>query len=100
MAHSGEEAIGMAHENSYDIAIIDMKLPVINGLEVYLTIKKITPGLIAIMMTAYRQEMADLVEEALSNNAYACLYKPFKIESVLKLVNAIQEKQRKAGEKK
>ena len=90
----------MAQEKAYDIAMIDMKLPAINGLETYLTIKQVNPGLIAIMMTAYRQEMADLVEEALSNNAYACLYKPFEIESVLKLVNAIQEKQRKAGEKK
>lgn len=90
----------MAQEKAYDIAMIDMKLPAINGLETYLAIKQVNPGLIAIMMTAYRQEMADLVEEALSNNAYACLYKPFEIESVLKLVNAIQEKQRKAGEKK
>ncbi len=100
VAHSGEEAIDMAQENAYDIAIIDIKLPAINGLETYLAIKQVNPGLIAIMMTAYRQEMADLVEEALRNNAYTCLYKPFEIENVLKLVNAIQEKQRKAGEKK
>ncbi len=100
VAHSGEEAINMAQEKAYDIAIIDMKLPAINGLDTYLAIKQVNPGLIAIMMTGYRQEMADLVEEALSTNAYACLYKPFEIENVLKLVNAIQEKQRKAGEKK
>ena len=90
----------MAQEKAYDIAMIDMKLPAINGLETYLAIKQVNPGLIAIMMTAYRQEMANLVEEALSNNAYTCLYKPFEIESVLKLVNAIREKQRKTGEKK
>ncbi len=99
VAHSGEEAIDMAQEKAYDIAIIDMKLPAINGLETYLAIKQINPGLIAIMMTAYRQEMADLVEESLRNNAYTCLYKPFEIEDLLKLVNAIKEKQRKAEEK-
>ena len=100
IAHSGEEALAMARKKSYDVAIIDIKLPVINGLETYLAMKELNPELSAIMMTAYRQEMDDLVEEALRNNAYTCLYKPFEIEGVLKFVNAIQEKQRKAGEKK
>ncbi len=97
VAASGEEAIDMAQKKAYDIAIIDMKLPAINGLETYLALKQVNPGLIAIMMTAYRQEMADLVEQALRNDAYTCLYKPFDMDDVLKFVTAIEEAQRKAG---
>ena len=74
---------------------IDMKLPTINGLETYLAIKEINPEAAAIMMTVYRQEMAGLVEEALKNDAYTCLYKPLEMEDVLKLVHEIWERRRK-----
>ena len=90
-AHTGEEAIAMAQEKVYNIIFFDVKLPTINGLETYLVIKEINPEVVAIMMTAYRQEMADVVEEALKNNAYTCLYKPLEIEDVLKLVDNIRE---------
>ena len=97
IALNGEEAITMAQEKAYDIIFIDMKLPTINGLETYLAIKESNPGAVAIMITAYRQEMAELVEEALNNSAYACLYKPFDMEEVLRLVNEIRERRQKAG---
>jgi len=96
IAHTGEEAIAMAQEKAYNIIFIDMKLPTINGLETYLAIKDISPEAVAIVMTAYRQEMADLVEEALNNTAYTCIYKPLDMEEVLGLVGEIREKKQKA----
>jgi len=87
----------MAQEKTYAIIFIDMKLPTINGLETYLAIKENNPDAVAIMMTAYRQEMAELVEEALNNHAYTCLYKPLNIEGLLGLVDEIVEKKQKAG---
>ncbi|MFC1718555.1 response regulator [Candidatus Poribacteria bacterium] len=92
VAHTGEEAIRMVHKVAYDIIFIDMKLPTMNGLETYLAIREINPELVAIMMTGYRQEMADLMEKALSNYAHTCLYKPFDMESVLQLVYKIRER--------
>ena len=92
MAHSGEEAIAMAQKAAHDIFFIDMKLPTINGLETYLAIRAIDPQVVAIMMTAYRQEMADLVEEALHNHAYTCLYKPLEMEELLRLLDEIRER--------
>lgn len=96
IAHDGEKAITMAQEKTHDIIFIDLKLPTINGLEVYLKIKEIDPKLVAIMMTGYRQEMTDLVEEALNNNAYACIYKPLDIEKFLMLIEEIWERKKKA----
>jgi two-component system response regulator HydG len=92
VAHTGEEAIAVAEEKAYDIIFIDMKLPTINGLETYLAIKKINPKSVVIMMTAYRQEVADLVEEALKHSAYTCLYKPLDMANVLMLVDSIRER--------
>ena len=85
----------MVQKSAYDIIFIDMKLPTINGLEAYLAIKKINPEVVAIIMTAYRQEMADLVEEALNKDAHSCLYKPLDMEEVLRLIDEIRERKRK-----
>lgn len=99
IAHDGEKAITMAQKKIYDIVFIDLKLPTINGLEVYSKIKEIDPKLVAIMMTGYRKEMTDLVEEALNNNAYTCIYKPLNMEEVLRLLEEIWEKKKKVGYK-
>ncbi len=95
--YTGEEAIAKSRKKDYDIIFIDMKLPTINGLETYLAIREINPEVVVIMMTGYRQQMADLVEEALDSNAYTCLYKPLDMEEVLRLVDEIRERQQKAG---
>ena len=95
IAYAGEEAIAMAQEAAHDVIFIDVKLPTINGLETYLAIREINPEAVAIMMTAYRQEAADLVEEALKNSAYTCLYKPFEMEELLKLVEGIWERKQR-----
>jgi len=94
-AHTGEEAIAMAQEKAYDIVFIDMKLPTINGLQTHLAIKEVNPEAVTIMMTAYWQEMADLVEEALKSDAYTCLYKPLDMTEVLRLVDDISKRKQK-----
>ena len=71
-------------------------MPVMNGLETYLTLRKIRPDIKVIMMTGYRQEVQDLVEEAIKTNAYTCIYKPFDIEKVLTLLEGILARKTKA----
>ncbi|MHA1489053.1 MAG: response regulator [Promethearchaeota archaeon] len=95
IAHTGEEAFTMAKKREYNVLFIDMKLPTINGLETYLVIKKINPEIVTIIMTAYRQEMNELVQEALNNSAYTCLYKPFDLAVMLKLINKILKRRKK-----
>lgn len=97
IACTGEEAIAKAQERVHDIIFIDVKLPTINGLETYLAIREVNPEAVAVMITGYCQEVADLVEEALQNNAYACIHKPLDMEDVLKLVDEVCERKRKGG---
>ncbi|MCJ7739339.1 MAG: response regulator [Anaerolineae bacterium] len=97
IAHTGEEAISMAQNEVYGILLIDLKLPTLNGLETYLAIKAINPAVVAIMITGYRREMADLVESALRNDAYTCLHKPVDIEQLLHLVEEIWTRKQKTG---
>ena len=69
-----------------------MKLPTLNGLETYLAIKKVNPEAVAVLMTGFRQEMTELVDEALNSNAYTCLYKPLNMSELLQLTSEILEK--------
>ena len=94
---TGEEAISLTKERPQDILFIDLKLPVFNGLETYLEIRKVNPKAIAVMMTAYREEMDEAVKEALKNNAYTCLYKPFDMDEAIKIINEIIKRQHKSG---
>ncbi len=96
VAYSGEEAVRFAKENDIGIVFIDVKMPVLNGLETYLAINEVNPGVTAVMMTGYRQEAADLVEEALRDGAYTCLYKPLDMDNVIALVDEIS-RQRLTG---
>jgi len=89
VAQTGEAAISKVQGDNFGLILIDLKLPTINGLETYLTIKKIKPEIMAIMITGYRQEMADLIQDALNNSAYTCLYKPLDIEFLLNLIDKI-----------
>ncbi len=89
-AGDGVEAIEMARGQSYDLFFIDVKLPSINGLQTYLALKEINPEAVAIMMTGYRFETAELVKEAIASSIYTCLYKPFDLQTVVKLVERVR----------
>ena len=99
IAWSGEEAIEMARDNSYDMVFIDTKLPNMNGLETYLAIKEINPQAVAVMMVAYSQEVDDLSEEPLGEDVHSYLHKPFEIEEVIQLVDGISRRKRQGGER-
>lgn len=89
VAHNGEEAIQQARDILYDIMIIELKLPTINGLETLKAIRDFNQQVIPIIITGYQKTMADFIEDSLRNNAYTCLYKPFKIEEMLKIIEDI-----------
>jgi CheY-like chemotaxis protein len=84
---SGSEAISIAGDRSIQIAFVDIRMPLMDGLETYLRLKEVNPGITVVMMTAYRNEMRDSIKQALAAEVKACLYKPFNPEDVLNLVN-------------
>jgi len=90
-AESGEQAIALVQQHRYQIIFIDIQLPTIDGLQTYLAIRALDPNVAVVMVTGYREEMNALVQTALQNNAYACLYKPFDIAQVLALVEEIEK---------
>lgn len=86
-ARDGTEAIQMVEERHYDIIFLDIKLPGMDGVDTFEQVKKIDPKAAVIMMTGYTEE--DLLKRAVSGGAYTCIYKPFDMEKVIGLVEAI-----------
>jgi DNA-binding NtrC family response regulator len=100
VAHNGEQAINLTEKNKIDIALIDVKLPLLNGLETYLQIKKNNPNLTAVMITGYRQTNNELIKEAIKESAYTCLYKPLDMDKLLAVLNDITKGKEKGNLKK
>ncbi len=88
IAKNGQEAIKRVEEDGYNIALIDIKMPIVNGIETLQKIKQIEPHLPVVMITGHKVE--ELVEEALKINAYTCLYKPFDVHEVLRIINELR----------
>ena len=86
-ARDGAETIEMVKSRHYDIIFLDVRLPDMNGVETYEQVKKIDPRATVIMMTGYSEE--ELVERAVSQGAYTCIYKPYDMERVIALVEDI-----------
>ncbi len=89
---SGEEAIAFAKTKPCDIFFLDMKLPVLNGLEVYLEIKKANPAAVVVLMTAYGIQMNELVSQAIEKGAYSCLPKPYEIDEVVRIIETVMDR--------
>jgi two-component system, NtrC family, response regulator HydG len=91
VAYDSNSAIQKTRENNYDILLIDMKLPPLNGLETYLSIKDIRPKLVAIVITAYTDDMKDSINNILRKGAYTCLEKPVNMNKLISLLKQIEK---------
>jgi DNA-binding NtrC family response regulator len=88
VADDGYRAIEIISKDSFDIALIDIKMPGINGVETFKRIKQISPKTKVIMITAY--SASNLTDEALNEGAYSLLSKPLNINKFISLVEMIK----------
>ncbi|GEM_PF-3023564 len=92
---SGEEAIALAREKPRDIFFIDMELPILNGLETYLEIKKVNSKAVVVLMTAFRQKTEEIVRQTVEKGAHSCLYKPFDVDEAICIIEKILKEKQK-----
>lgn len=84
-AESGEEAIRIVHELPIDLAIIDVRMPGMSGLELagYLRTHTVTPF---IFLSAYGD--AGIVEQAVAEGALGYLVKPLDVPKIIPSIEA------------
>jgi CheY-like chemotaxis protein len=84
-AHGGEAALELVKRKAYDLALLDLKMPGMDGLTLYREIKKHGAGTVAIIVTAYAG--GSTKEEALAAGALQVLPKPVDFPLLLGLVD-------------
>jgi DNA-binding response OmpR family regulator len=82
-AFTANEALEMADRNAFDLAVLDVKMPNISGLELAATMSKRHPDMKFIFLTGHTSE--DDFEEGLKKGA-SYLLKPVSIEMLLKKI--------------
>lgn len=89
-AGSGAEAVARVREKHFNVIFLDIRLPDVDGTQIFEQVKAIDPDVAVIMMTGYSEE--ELVRRAISRGAYTCIYKPFDVEKILTLVGEISQR--------
>jgi CheY-like chemotaxis protein len=89
VVHSPHDALELVEQIRFDMIFLDASLPAMNGLELYLAIKKVTPSAVAIMITGMNEEFDRIAKEAVRRNAYTIVKKPLDIDHILGLLQTI-----------
>ena len=81
----GYDAIKEVEKNKFNIILLDLKMPGIDGMETYRRIRRIDPDVTVIMMTAYHE--ADVLNRALREGVFSVALKPLDIAKMVSLAN-------------
>ena len=88
-AYSGAEALEILRGDRIDILLTDVKMPDMNGVELYRETKKTHPALTNILMTAYAAD--DIIQQGMAEGIKTVLTKPVDIDLLLSLFSAIEK---------
>jgi DNA-binding NtrC family response regulator len=100
-AENGKEAIVKSEENFYNLALIDIRLPDMEGTELLTSLKETYPRMGKIMVTGY--PLLQNAIEAVNKGADFYLTKPVNIDELVKVVKEQlrkQEEEKKYSEEK
>src|SRR5471030_3151011 len=90
MAEDGPTAIKLAQENDIDVAVLDIRMAGMSGIEVLERLKYVKPDMEAIMMTAF--ETTDTILQALRMRSCDYINKPFDISIMRAAVNTAMQR--------
>jgi DNA-binding response OmpR family regulator len=84
-ARDGLSALQLVDQHVYDVALLDLRMPGMDGLELYRRIRRITSETVAVVVTAYAS--SDTAKSVLAAGACKILSKPLQIEKLLTIVS-------------
>ncbi len=95
-ARNGAEAIELAQQNRVDVAVCDIRMSGMSGIEVLERLKFVDPTIEVVMMTAF--ETTDTLRQALRLHASDYINKPFDVSTVRAAVAAAMQRRRMESE--
>jgi DNA-binding NtrC family response regulator len=84
---NGKEAIKVCEKSSFDVALIDIKLPDMEGTELLTKLKKRQPSMIMIIITGHPS--VENAMKAVNEKADGYLLKPFEMTSLLTMISRL-----------
>jgi two-component system response regulator PilR (NtrC family) len=91
LASNGEEVLKLAEKEIFDLVLLDIRMPRLDGISALKKIKALSPETIVIMITAYAS--ADTAIKAMKEGAYDYITKPFKLDEIKLIIkNALEKK--------
>jgi two-component system response regulator HydG len=88
-AHSAPEALDMVQKGHFDCVLTDIRMPEMNGVELYQAAKESQPDLPVVLMTAYSSDT--LVKVGQEKGAIAVLTKPLDINLLLSFFSSLRK---------
>jgi len=89
--HTGKEALEKIRGEAVDLALIDWKMPGMNGLEFFQTLKAIRPEAVGVMISAHAT--VDLAVSAIKGGVFDFITKPFRMGDIKKAIARALEAQ-------
>lgn len=85
-AQSANEAIALARQTPYSAALTDIRLPDLDGFEVYRRLREVQPGVPIILMTGFGYDPTHSIVKARREGLQTVLYKPFRADRLMEAV--------------
>jgi DNA-binding NtrC family response regulator len=83
-ANSGREALQRLRQQDYDVAVLDLKMEDMDGIEILKILKKMVPELVVIMLTGHGS--AEAAHEGIKEGAYDYLTKPCELADLVEKI--------------
>jgi DNA-binding NtrC family response regulator len=83
-AENGESAVDKFKEHNYDVTLMDIVMPKMNGVEAFRKIREMHPAASVILMTAYSEE--ELIQMARDEGAHHVVHKPIRIDQLIEMI--------------
>lgn len=96
MAEDGPTAIALAQKHPVDVAVLDIRMAGMSGIEVLERLKYVNPDIEAIMITAF--ETTDTIRQALRLRACDYINKPFDLATIRAAVNQAMQRRKLESE--
>jgi DNA-binding NtrC family response regulator len=93
-AENAKEAIEKSNTKFYNLALVDIRLPDMEGTKLLASMKETTPKMVKIIVTGYPS--LENAVEAVNNRADAYVFKPVDAEKLLKTIKELLQKQQEA----
>src|SRR5690554_3791908 len=89
IAHNGEEAIELVAKEDPDVVLMDIRMPIMNGVECTKRISKEFPGVKVLVLTTFDDD--DYIVEALKYHAYGYLMKDVPPNDLIAAIKAVYQ---------